>query len=117
VPVFTLDWHDDPSKDQTWYEKQCRRFDAVTVAQEIDRDYAASLAGIAIPALWVRAAIDLLPPEEAHGPIVVGFDVAEAGSAGGGPTCRPPQSPLVRALHSNLAVGASTLALACPPFR
>jgi hypothetical protein len=79
VPVFILDWHDDPRKDQAWYEEQCRRFDAVTVAQEIDRDYAASLAGIAIPALWVRAAINLLPREEAHGPIVVGFDVAEEG--------------------------------------
>jgi phage terminase large subunit len=79
VKVFILDWHDDPRKDQAWYAEQCKRFDAVTVAQEIDRDYSASIEGIAIPALWVRAAIDLIPRAEAHGPIVVGFDVAEEG--------------------------------------
>jgi hypothetical protein len=59
VPVFTLHWGDDPRKDEEWYERQKERFDPVTVAQEIDIDYTASVEGICIPAAWVRAAVDL----------------------------------------------------------
>ena len=58
VDVFIFDWHDDPRKDQAWYEKQCAELDPVTVAQEIDRDYSASVEGIVIPGAWVRAAVD-----------------------------------------------------------
>ena len=37
--------------------KACAELDPVTVAQEIDRDYSASVEGIVIPGAWVRAAI------------------------------------------------------------
>ena len=58
IDVFIFDWHDDPRKDQAWYEKQCDELDPVVVAQEIDRDYSASTTGIVIPGPWVRSAID-----------------------------------------------------------
>jgi hypothetical protein len=78
VPVFTFHWRDDPRKDDAWYAEQKRRFDPVTVAQEIDIDYTASLEGICIPAAWVRAAVGLQLP--ASGPLAAGLDVADGGS-------------------------------------
>jgi phage terminase large subunit len=56
--VFTLHWRDDPRKDDEWYRKQCDELDPVTVAQEIDINFAASQTGILIPAAWISAAID-----------------------------------------------------------
>jgi hypothetical protein len=58
IEVFIFDYHDDPRKDAAWYAKQCEELDPIVVAQEIDRDYQASVTGIVIPAAWVRAAID-----------------------------------------------------------
>jgi phage terminase large subunit len=58
VEVFIFDWRDDPRKDAAWYDKQVDELDPVIVAQEIDRDYAASVEGVVIPGQWVRAAID-----------------------------------------------------------
>jgi phage terminase large subunit len=43
IEVFIFDWRDDPRKDQAWYDKQCAELDPVVVAQEIDRDYSASV--------------------------------------------------------------------------
>jgi hypothetical protein len=71
----------DPRKDDAWYAKMCEKYDPVTIAQEVDIDISASVEGIVIPAIWVRAAID------AHvklGITVVGsrtgsFDVADEG--------------------------------------
>lgn len=57
TPKFTFHWRDDPRKDDAWYEKQKRDLDPVTVAQEIDIDYSASVEGIVIPSAWVQAAI------------------------------------------------------------
>ena len=94
VEVFTLHWRDDPRKDEAWYGEQKRRFDPVTVAQEIDISYTASIEGITIPATWVRAAVGLQLP--ASGPIVGGYDVAEEGRdvsvlmARQGPVVLPP---------------------------
>jgi len=56
--VFTLHWRDDPRKDDAWYEKQILQLDPVTVAQEIDINYAAAVEGVIIPNSWVQAAID-----------------------------------------------------------
>lgn len=56
--IFTLHWRDDPRKDDAWYAKQCEILDPVTVAQEIDINYAASVEGVVIPSAWVQAAID-----------------------------------------------------------
>ncbi len=58
IDVFTFDWRDDPRKDQAWYDKQVRELDPVTVAQEIDISYSASVEGVVIPSAWVRAAVD-----------------------------------------------------------
>lgn len=58
VDVFIFDWHDDPRKDAAWYAKQQADLDPVVVAQEIDRDYAASVSGVVIPGTWIRSAVD-----------------------------------------------------------
>jgi len=56
-PVFTFHWRDDPRKDDAWYAKQVAELDPVTVAQEIDINYSASVEGVLIPSQWVQAAI------------------------------------------------------------
>lgn len=81
IEVFIFDWRDDPRKDDAWYEKQCAELDPVVVAQEIDRDYSASVRGIVIPGEWVRAAIDAreklgIAPA---GREALAFDVADEG--------------------------------------
>jgi len=58
IPVFTFSWRDDPRKDDAWYAYQCDILDPVTVAQELDINYSASLEGVMIPAVWVQAAVN-----------------------------------------------------------
>lgn len=58
IEVFIFDWRDDPRKDQAWYDKQVQELDPVVVAQEIDRDYQASVAGVVIPGAWVKSCIN-----------------------------------------------------------
>lgn len=58
VKVFTFHWRDDPRKDDAWYEAQKAKRDPVTLAQEVDIDYSASVEGVLIPSAWVQAAID-----------------------------------------------------------
>lgn len=77
VPVFRFHWTDDPRKGPEWYARQLAKHDPVTVAQEIDIDYTASVEGITIPAKWVAAAINLQLP--ANGPKIGGYDVADDG--------------------------------------
>lgn len=56
--VFMFHWRDDPRKDDAWYAKQLDELDPVTVAQEVDIDFAASVEGVLIPSAWVEAAVD-----------------------------------------------------------
>lgn len=56
--VFTFHWHDDPRKDQAWYDAFLEEWGPVTTAQEVDINYSASVEGVVIPSLWVQAAID-----------------------------------------------------------
>lgn len=56
--VFRFHWREDPRKDDAWYAKQVAELDPVTLAQEVDIDFAASLEGVLIPSAWVQAAID-----------------------------------------------------------
>lgn len=56
--VFRFHWRDDPRKNDAWYAKQIDELDPVTIAQEIDIDFAASVEGVLIPSAWVQAAID-----------------------------------------------------------
>ena len=96
ISIFTMRWTDDPRKDEEWLEKQKSELEPHVVAQEILLDYTASIEGIFIPALWVRAAIDLELP--ASGPIRAGMDIADEGSdktviiAGQGPMIHDPIS-------------------------
>lgn len=64
--TFRFHWRDDPRKDDEWYAKQCRDLDPVTIAQEIDIDFSASIDGVLIPSAWVQSAVD------AH--VKLGFD-------------------------------------------
>lgn len=82
VEPFLFDWRSDPRKDQAWYDKQCEVLDPVVVAQEIDRDYLASVRGVVIPGNWVRSAIDAkkvlgIAPSGRKG---LAFDVADEGA-------------------------------------
>ena len=55
--IFILDWRDDPRKDEAWYARQKENLDAITVAQELDRSYTASVANVVIPQELVQAAV------------------------------------------------------------
>ena len=74
---YPLHWRDDPRKGEAWYANKVATLDPVTVAQEIDIDYSASVEGIMIPAAWVRAAVGLQLTKS--GRRVAGQDVAAFG--------------------------------------
>ena len=61
--VFIMDWSDHPEKTQAWYkEREERAIDEGLLhifRQEVDRNYAASVEGVVIPAEWVKSAIDV----------------------------------------------------------
>jgi len=60
--VFIFDWKDHPGKSEAWYTLRRSKAEHEGLlhlfAQEVDRDYSASLEGILIPAAWVKAAVD-----------------------------------------------------------
>lgn len=60
--VFVMDWRDHPAKTQAWYDsrREKAKQDGLlhVFAQEVDRNYAAAVDGVIIPAEWVAAAID-----------------------------------------------------------
>lgn len=60
--VFVMDWRDHPAKDEAWYlarKKKAEQDGLLHVfAQEVERNYSASVEGVIIPAEWVIAAID-----------------------------------------------------------
>jgi hypothetical protein len=81
IKLFTFHWQDDPRKDIAWYNRQCEELDPVTVAQEIDCDFAASVEGVLIPVSWIKASVDAhlrlqIPPS---GMKSGGLDVADEG--------------------------------------
>lgn len=61
-----------------WYEHLCLTEDEVTVAQEYDIDYTASLQGAVVPAKWLRCCVGL---QLTKGQKCAGYDVAGGGSA------------------------------------
>lgn len=78
---FIFDWRDDPRKDEAWYEIQKIKLDPVVVAQEIDRSYTASVSNAYIPGDLVQAASRKGPADiMAHGPVIMGIDVARFGN-------------------------------------
>ena len=60
--IFVMDWRDHPDKNQVWYDSRKLRAEADGLhhifAQEVDRNYAASVEGALIEMDWVHAAID-----------------------------------------------------------
>jgi hypothetical protein len=68
--VFVMDWRDHPAKTQDWYDLRKAKAEADGLlhvfAQEVDRNYSASVEGVIIPADWVASAMD------AH--LTLGFD-------------------------------------------
>lgn len=80
VKLFIFDWRDDPRKDDAWYAKQVQSMTATALAQEVDRDYSASIANSLIAGSLVGAAMARGPADVvAHGPLMVGLDVARFG--------------------------------------
>lgn len=79
--IFIFDWRDDPRKGEDWYAKQKADLDPVTLAQEVDRSYTASVAGVVIPQEWVQAAVDADKKLgfEARGEKRAAFDVGDEG--------------------------------------
>lgn len=60
--VFVFDWRHHPEKTQEWYDRRRKKYEREGMlhlfAQEVDRDYAASVTNTVIPAKWIQAAID-----------------------------------------------------------
>lgn len=60
--VFIMDWHDHPDKSEQWYNDRKAYYTSKGLlhkfAQEIDRNYAASVEGVIIPYDWILSAID-----------------------------------------------------------
>lgn len=79
--VFRFHWRDDPRKDDAWYAKQCEKLDPVTVAQEIDINFEASVDGVLIPSAWVQSAIgaDAKLGIDMRGEKLTALDVADQG--------------------------------------
>lgn len=80
IKVFVFDWRDDPRKGPAWYEAQRSALDPVVLAQEVDRDYSASVGNAFIPGDLVTAAMQRGPADvPAMGHLRVGLDVARFG--------------------------------------
>jgi phage terminase large subunit len=85
--VFIMDWSDHPEKTQAWYDE--REAKAISdgllhvFRQEVDRNYAASVEGVVIPADWVRSAVDahlkLGWKVNKQDPCYAGLDLADGG--------------------------------------
>lgn len=80
--VFRFHWRDDPRKDDAWYQKQVDELDPVTLAQEVDMDFNASVEGVIIPQEHVQAAIDahLALGIEPSGERRAALDIADEGT-------------------------------------
>jgi hypothetical protein len=83
--VFVMDWRDHPAKSQRWYDKRKAKAaeEGLThvFAQEVDRDYSASVVGVLIKMEWVEAAIDahIKLGFKAEGRRFAGLDVCDGG--------------------------------------
>lgn len=82
VKYFTFHWRDDPRKGEAWYAKLKSETDAITLAQDVDINYLASVEGQVLPSEWTQAAIGAAEKLgiEPTGIRRGGFDVADEGS-------------------------------------
>lgn len=76
---FSLHWRDDPRTSEAWAWAIKKEIGPVNWAEQYEIDFSASLENICIPALWVRAAVDLELPE-GDGPIIAGLDCSGEGA-------------------------------------
>jgi phage terminase large subunit len=89
IKVFVFSWEQDPRKDNAWYQRQCETLDPVIVAQEIDRDYEASISDAFISGNLVNDAQSNGPADiEGIGYVQYGLDVARFGNDKTVLTCR-----------------------------
>lgn len=85
VNVFIFDWRDHPAKTQEWYDRRRERSKNAGLlhifAQEVDRDYAASVEGIIIKQEWFDACVDahIKLDLDTSGVNIAGLDVADGG--------------------------------------
>lgn len=85
IRKFVMDWRRNPLKSQSWYDKKRAEAEEVGLshvfARETDRDYSASVEGVLIPNIWVKAAIDAhkVLGFEPSGQKRSGLDVANEG--------------------------------------
>lgn len=83
--VFIMDWSDHPAKDQVWYDGRKRKAAADGLshvfAQEVDRNYSASVDGVIIPAEYIVSAIGAAQKLGfgTLGKKLAGLDVADEG--------------------------------------
>lgn len=89
--VFIIDWRDHPEKTQEWYNTRKAKHEREGMqhifAQEVDRNYSASLSNTVIPLEYIQASIDAhlrLPqlmrnPKDIPDAWVAGLDVADGG--------------------------------------
>lgn len=81
IPKFIFDWRDDPRKGKDWYDKQVSILEPTIVAQEIDRNYEASISNAFIPGELVGAAMRRGPADvPVGGGLRIGVDVARFGN-------------------------------------
>ena len=86
--IFVMDWSDHPAKTQAWYDERKKKATESGLlhlfAQEVDRDYTASVRGILIPSAHVTAAIDahLKLGFEPTFPGIAALDVADNDGVG-----------------------------------
>ncbi len=80
IKIFIFDWKDDPRKGSDWYERQKETLDAVVLAQEVDRDYSASVSNSFVPGAIVTLAQSRGPADvQPIGPLMIGVDCARFG--------------------------------------
>lgn len=85
VRKFVFDWRDHPEKTQEWYDRRKQRYIDEGLehvfAQEVDRNYAASVENTVIPVEWIWAAVDADEKLklDISGGHAAGLDVADGG--------------------------------------
>jgi hypothetical protein len=81
IDVFVFDWRDDPRKDKAWEDRQREKLDPSVFAQEVERNYSASVQNAFIAGDVVTQAMTRGPADVGNkGGLRVGVDVARFGN-------------------------------------
>lgn len=60
--VFVMDWRDHPEKTQAWHDQRKAKWESEGLghifAQEVERNYSASISNTVIPLEWLMACVD-----------------------------------------------------------